>query len=510
MDLYGFSVNEHSPSMEKKIYYCKIMNDIRQMSKHIPIYQTYQKRGSLHAVVEWALEDRMDMLDPIIRYVSDILQSHDVYYYDPARLMDACDMVSGCYVDACMALQEACCEVTNCAAELKQLRELRKAARTRVGAIGQGFSGLAVGMLKAGTINMATGLFHSAFNVVGNLYTRWQCEEGLERLYELPQNWEMLRNALGQDCAQLPRIIGDILSVEVGPDWAYPFTQERAEQAMSIIQQMEEGRIPKEKWPRLVVDTVVNAIPFDPEVYFRCADLMEGNIDGIYQAARLFHVEDFYGALDRKAEKRRHDREEKARRQSVPEWFFGEDLTAAKIFLNRSNADDSLYYLVEDQLSPDFNDMIKILLDHRMFIVGGKPEGELFDRAARRYLRLFEFDIPTVLARQREIAQYFTLCKAKASEGERAYTFINRSCGTSKNGGLLITDRGLYSTLFPGFRLDYEGIDVIRCGILDSLELVYRGKTLDLKLPHHNKVNAFLVLACMYFKYGKRIGEQRE
>lgn len=61
MDLYGFSVNEHSPSMEKKIYYCKIMNDIRQMSKHIPIYQTYQKRGSLHAVVEWALEDRMDI-----------------------------------------------------------------------------------------------------------------------------------------------------------------------------------------------------------------------------------------------------------------------------------------------------------------------------------------------------------------------------------------------------------------------------------------------------------------
>lgn len=503
MELYGFRVNEHSPAMEKKIYYCKIINDIKQLARHISYYPTYQKRGSVRAVLEHALEDRVVMLDHIIRYVADILQSHDIYDYDAELLMEACDLVGGHYVDACMEVQELCCKVTEQAEAERQMRELRKASRTRIGAIGQGLPGLAVGMLKAGAVNTATGLLHSGFNAVGNLLSKWECSERLEWLYQHPQTWRLFHGALQQDCAHLPQIIGEILAAELGPEWAYPFSEERRDQVKSILCQMEEGRIPKEKWPRLLADAIFNAAPYEPAVYIACCSLLNTDPVNLYQAGRLFHVEDYYGQVDRLLEQRQKEKDEEERRRSRPEQFFGEELVDAKIFLNRSHADDALYCFVEDQLSPDFNEMIKILLDQRNFMVNGKPEGEIFDRASRRRLFFFEFDVPTVLARQREIQQCFELCGVAPAEGETAFAFIDSSSGAAKKSGVLITDRALYSTGLSGQRLDYRGVDAIRCGPLDSMEFVYQGQTLDLKLPPHRMINSFLVLACMYFKYGK-------
>lgn len=503
MELYGFRVNEHSPAMEKKIYYCKIINDIRQLTKHISYYPTYRERGSVRAVLEHALEDRAVMLDHIIRYVSEILRSHDIYYYDAARLMDACDMAAGNYVDACMEVQELCCVAAEDLEMQRQLRELRKAGRTRIGAIGQGFSGLAVGMLKAGAVNAATGVLHSAFNAVGNLFSRWEYSDKLDELYDDPRVWKIFHGALQQDCACFPEIIGGILSEEVGPEWAYPFFRERRERMESILLQIAHADIPEDKWPRLLADAVFNVAPYEPSVYFTCAAYLNTDADNLYKAARLFSVEDYYGRVDRRVEEKQREAQEAERRRSGPAEFFGEDLVAAKIFLNRSHADDELYFFVEDRLSPDFNEMIKILLDQRNFLVNGKPEGELFSTADRRKLTFFEFDVPTPLARRRIIAECFAACGAVPRSGEQAFFFVDAAFGKSLQQGTLVTDRALYSSRFPGTPFDYEGIDMLRCGALDSLELVYRGKTLDLKLPQRKKINSLLALACMYFKYGK-------
>ena len=104
------------------------------------------------------LSDRITLYAPIFQYVSAELQKHHIYHYDSARILDACDIVSGKYIAALLDIQERCCEIVGALEEEMQLRQLRKDSRTRIGAIGSGVSGLAVGMLKAGAINAASGV----------------------------------------------------------------------------------------------------------------------------------------------------------------------------------------------------------------------------------------------------------------------------------------------------------------------------------------------------------------
>ena len=109
--------------------------------------------------------------------------------------------------------------------------------------MGSNVPSLIAGMLEAGAINFASGITHSAINAVGNLFARLEYISSLQEIYEAPDTYKRLYNALRLDCIQLPQIIALILYREIGQGWQYPFTQRQLTETKAIINQVKEQLI---------------------------------------------------------------------------------------------------------------------------------------------------------------------------------------------------------------------------------------------------------------------------
>ena len=169
--------------------------------------------------------------------------------------------------------------------------------------------------------------------------------------------------------------------------------------------------------------------------------------------------------------------------------------------------DDDVYFIVEDVLSPDFNDMIRHLLDFRMYINDkGEEDGPIFDHRTRRRMIFFEFDSPSKLGKPNFVRQFCDTCHAKLLPGEEAFAFIDTTSTWTRNEGILITNRGFYlsgpcNAVSPGSPLLYEKIDRIVCDPIMKME--YDGTAVKAKFPSNKKINNFLIFTCMYFKFGR-------
>ena len=515
MDLYGFRISEQTVSMQRKAYYCRLICDTDQIARQIKYYPLYEEHRTLKGVFENLLKDRETLYAPLFRYVSAELQAHGIYHYDTQRIMDACDIVSGKYISAYMDIQEQCCEIVGALEEEVQLRQLRKDTRGRIGAIGSGVGGLAIGMLKAGTLNAASGILHSAGNVVGNLFSKMFCDSQIDALYHDHRTRQSLLNGMQADCRAIPLIIGQILQAEVDDTWQYPFRDFRYTDARAICNQISQNKIPKEQWKQLLTTCIVNYAPYAPELY-EFAEKTLGADDGrLLEAAHFFSVTRYFQPIEEKQRRDASFREYQKNAEERPTAFFGDRLYEAKAFLSMSFIDDDVYFIVEDVLSPDFNDMIRHLLDFRMYINDkGEEDGPIFDHRTRRRMIFFEFDSPSKLGKPNFVRQFCDTCHAKLLPGEEAFAFIDTTSTWTRNEGILITNRGFYlsgpcNAVRPGSPLLYEKIDRIVCDPIMKME--YDGTAVKAKFPSNKKINNFLIFTCMYFKFGHfRKGKSNE
>lgn len=507
MQLYGFQVNEQSISMQRKAYYCKLIADTDQLARRIKYYPLYAEHGNLKSVFEHILDDRKSLYAPLFQYVSTALQAHGIYHYDADRILDACDIVSGKYIAAFIDIQEKCCEIVGALEEKIQLRQLRKDTRTRIGAFGSGVSGLAVGMLKAGAINAASGVLHSAGNAVGNLFSKMLCDSQIDELYREQRTRQSLLNGMQADCRAIPLIIGQILHAEVDGTWQYPFREFRYTDAKAICNQISQNMIPEEQWKQLLTTCIVNCAPYAPELYEYAEKVLGGDDGNLLEMAHFFSVYGYFQPKEENIRREQSFREYQENAKTKPQAFFGDKLYEARSFLFMSHIDDDIYNTVEDVLSPDFNEMIKHILDFRMFInEKGEEDGPLFNRRIRRHMVFFEFDSPSVLGKQEFIQQFCETCHANLIAGEEAFAFIDLTSTWTRNEGILVTNRGLYfsgacSVIRRGEPLLYEKIDRMVCDPI--LEVTYNGTVAKTKFPSNARINNFLIFACMYFKFGQ-------
>lgn len=507
MQLYGFQVDEQSTSMQRKSYYCKLIADTDQFARQIKYYPLYEEHRNLKGVFENFIKDREILYAPLLQYVSAELQSHGIYHYDARRIIDACDTVSGKYVSAFMDIQEQCCEIVGALEEEMQLRKLRKDTRDRIGAIGSGVGGLAVGMLKAGTLNAASGLLYSAGNTIGNLFSKMFCDSQIDDLYHTHATRQSLLNGMQADCRAIPSIIGMILQVELDDSWRYPFQADRIADVSAICNQISDKAIPRNQWKRLLTGCIINYAPFLPELY-GFAEKALGEDDGhLLEVAHFFSVIRYFKPKEEQWQRDESFRQYEKDTAEKPKAFFGVNLHEAKAFLSMSFIDDDVYCIVEDVLSTDFNDMIRHLLDFRSYInEKGEEDGPIFDHRARRRMIFFEFDSPSKLGKQNFVQQFCRTCHAKISPNEEAFAFIDTTSTWNRSAGILITNRGLYlsdscNAVRQGEPLLYEKIDRIVCDPVMQME--YDGKPLKIKVPSHEKIKNFLIFTCMYFKYGQ-------
>ena len=507
MQLYGFQINEKTVSMQRKAYYCRLISDTDQLARQIKYYPLYESHGSLKIVFDHILSDRITLYAPIFQYVSAELQKHHIYHYDSARILDACDIVSGKYIAALMDIQEQCCEIVGALEEEMQLRQLRKDTRTRIGAIGSGVSRLAVGMLKAGAINAASGVIHSVGNTVGNLFSKMFCDSQIDELYHEQRTRQSLLNGMQADCRAIPLIIGQILQAEVDDTWQYPFRDFRYTDAKAICNQISQNMIPEEQWKQLLTTCIVNYAPYAPELYEYAEKTLGENDGHLLETAHFFSVSRYFQPKEENMRREQRFREYQTNAEAKPQAFFGGRLYEARSFLFMSHIDDYIYNAVEDVLSPDFNEMIKHILDFRMFInEKGEEDGQLFDHRTRRRMIFFEFDSPSLLGKQKFIQQFCGTCHANLLDEEEAYAFIDLTSTWTRSEGILITNRGLYfsgacNVIRKGEPLLYEKIDRMVCDPV--LEVTYDGTSVKTKFPSNARINNFLIFACMYFKFGQ-------
>lgn len=497
MELYGYRINEQSPSMKQKAYYCKLYSDFHRMAEKINYYGVcYINKGNIRNVLLDAQKDRIRLYAPVFQYILSELHSKGIYHYNEEELLRICDNIDGRFISACLEISEDCCEILGEEKAERKLRELRKQARTRVGAIGTSVTNLAVNMLEAGAINIATGAIHSVANIIGNGLSAINRESAMQNFYESGVPWTLIQKGLREDCCLMVLVISQIFAKELGLEWLYPFTTERLKETKIIIEKIQNNSIARSECPRLLLDCIINRAPYYEPLYDVAEKILGDDNGNLQKIARHFSVSKYIAKVER--EEKLNQYREKC--QNNKERFFGSKLDDAEAFLDKTDVYDRIFCSVEEQLSDDFNKTLAFLLE-RTWMKNGK-ESPILGNNQRRHLVLFNFDL-TLMQREKEIQKYCKQCHVNLKQGEIPYYFMDTTSFCTKGNGIVATNYGFYlSNPRNENPLFYKNITSMPCGMMDSMDIYYNGKNAKVSLVSDEVLNNFLIFTCMYFKYG--------
>lgn len=149
-----------------------------------------------------------------------------------------------------------------------EYREQRKENRGRFVGGGFGLGGAISGSLKAGALNMATGLGHSVFNSIGNAMSNYEAAKKLKELYELPQCRDILLNAVNILVNNIWLImINDVYQLSIAAD-------QEIKKSEAIFNNVINGRIPKEKTKAALLD-VLSINPLKAQAYDELVEYLD-------------------------------------------------------------------------------------------------------------------------------------------------------------------------------------------------------------------------------------------
>lgn len=149
-----------------------------------------------------------------------------------------------------------------------EYREQRKENRGRFVGGGFGLGGAISGSLKAGALNMATGLGHSVFNSIGNAMSNYEASKKLKELYELPQCRDILLNAVNILVNNIWLImINDVYQLSIAAD-------QEMKKSEAIFNNVINGRIPKEKTKAALLD-VLSINPLKAQAYDELVEYLD-------------------------------------------------------------------------------------------------------------------------------------------------------------------------------------------------------------------------------------------
>lgn len=134
-------------------------------------------------------------------------------------------------------------------------REARKNSRPQIVGGGFGLSSALKGMVIAGAINMTTGMVHSAFNIVGNLFTVISSSNSREALYD--NSLSLMLEGIRESIFNLLPLISNIIKVNVDID-------QRKED--SILKNIADGSLSNVDL-HIPFAQAFQAYPFDEKAY---------------------------------------------------------------------------------------------------------------------------------------------------------------------------------------------------------------------------------------------------
>lgn len=276
----------------------KIGNNVLAYDKNI-VYVCYLKRACLNSaiIVKEAYKDKLNEYDNVVKFISNdsgnvgksmvldalrtIINSlikEGFYALDYDTIVNRYNhQIFGKWDDLCSRIKNANYEIDRWEQSEKARREYRKDSRGKLVGGGFGLKGAAIGIAKAGAVNLATGAAHSVFNMFGNAMTSSDARNKKKELYL--QSKKELIEAIGSIVLNLEFAIRPYISkVSYAND-----------NIISMNEKIEQNLIAKKDVPAILI-TNLKKNPFIADTYKLLLKEMPENEFEIIAMASKFKV----------------------------------------------------------------------------------------------------------------------------------------------------------------------------------------------------------------------------
>ncbi|MFA9559341.1 hypothetical protein ACERII_18675 [Evansella sp. AB-rgal1] len=246
-------------------------------TKFLEEFQTkYKEWGSIEGVLRNAESEVLNYADYIAKETVDELIKLGVYTVSEATLLEDYIDFSTFYesFDEVEAKYESIIED---AAERDAYRTQRRQSRGRVIGGGFGLQGAVKGIAAAGAVNLATGLVHGTFNVIGSMFSSSSDNNKKRQLYTNKEIVKSLAYGIVVDVNMFSETFIEIINQETGSSYKPGLSATEIRRIEGILDNFE--RISNEEHKTKAICDLIKLDPTDPSTYVKAFEHF-GDVNG--------------------------------------------------------------------------------------------------------------------------------------------------------------------------------------------------------------------------------------
>ena len=216
--------------------------------------KAYKEWGNVETFLDHGFGYGIFLMKDIFKKFADVFMAHRIYNFSEELFTNhpLYHEVISEFASAYFDIERRYEEIENVKRADKERREYRKNTRSRVIGGGFGIQGAVKGMAVAGAINMGTGLAHSTFNMIGNLFSSMSASSSKADLYDSSEDY--ICESLKQSIRDMMKILDDLLKINVS------FDQDKAEK---IIENIDNNIITDGSQLLTALQDALRAYPFE-------------------------------------------------------------------------------------------------------------------------------------------------------------------------------------------------------------------------------------------------------
>lgn len=242
--------------------------------------KAYKDWGDVETFLDYGYGYGISLMEDIFKKFADVFMAHRYYNFseDLFTKHRLYHEVTNEFVSAYFDVERRYEEIENVKRADEARREYRKNTRSRVIGGGFGIKGAVKGMAMAGAINMGTGLAHSTYNMIGNLFSSMSASSSKADLYDSSEDY--VCESLKQSIRDMMVIFDDLLKINVS------FDQDKAEK---IIKNIDDNIITGSQ--RIVaLQDALRAYPFEEYLYYLVDKYYDDAEENVMPIAEYFGV----------------------------------------------------------------------------------------------------------------------------------------------------------------------------------------------------------------------------
>lgn len=270
-------------------YAQKVAEDYETVYKTYQNYQTFAEKG---------IEDGVKLAERYIDQGMKILLDSEIYNISKSEFENQCSWEIYQSWNDVLRLQYELGETSSTTIkEAEDLREARKAARSRPISVGFGLGGTVGSYAASSGINAISGLLHSGANAIGNARTRSAVREKLNELYQSPDLLDAVKKCAYDGVMAIWGVTQFHLGLEDAEWKGITIPEEDEKRAHAYCENF--AHIPDDKRNELAVEILKYGIA-DIHTYEVLVQAYQDQDGVLMQAASAFGLEEEYRTILKK------------------------------------------------------------------------------------------------------------------------------------------------------------------------------------------------------------------